>query len=284
MVNKTFIFYHLPKTGGTTIHQGVLSNCFKTKVLIGGYRHVKEYRNDSGALVALAGHSAQRFVDQNSIVFCVFRDPVQRVVSLFYSLKYSRQYKMDPKLTLEEIFLEKPDIYFGPAVPADFCQRAAAITPFPMWYFNDYLIYLSGQGRDTLVDPVSLQPKNHKFSSRIAMNLINQNTCNAIISNIKNNKITLQNNGTKISVPLVVGVTERMPETIKTIGNMLNLNKTFISSWTRNNKHMNASKISSDKYKKISNELRQEILKRNCFNQSIYDIVIQILKNNNIRL
>lgn len=122
-------------------------------------------------------------------MFLFLRDPVERVISHFIEHKNNRY--SAPDVTLEEMFLEKPDNYFGPKYPLPAFSKRAGFHGNSVWASNFYCRALTKTGFGG--------PNPYPITINIA---------DDIIKNIENN--TLFYNGKH--VPCIFGVTERFKE------------------------------------------------------------------------
>ena len=99
---QRILFDHLPKCGGSTINKFLLSQYPQRYTFDSGrnpYNLVKEFRSLSQNLryryKLIIGHNAYQLVDfvhPDTIIFTIFREPVDRIISHYYFVKQNKSH------------------------------------------------------------------------------------------------------------------------------------------------------------------------------------------------
>lgn len=118
MDNETTIFMHIPKTGGTTLYLLFLkqyqpSEIFHHDLYLGENMQLEELPDEAKENIrAVAGHyfyGIHEHIPNPSNYFTMLREPVERVISLYYYFQNIPGYENVKKMTLEEFATNSPE-------------------------------------------------------------------------------------------------------------------------------------------------------------------------------
>ena len=244
------IFYHIPKTAGTNF----------TYVLENNYKHCKKsnfaFVNSKGNPECFFGHAAFTNVlrHPDATMFIFLRDPVERVISHYVEHKNNKY--IEPDFTLEEMFLEKSNLYFpkDKLPPNNLAKRAgfANITP---WGSNFYTRAIHGTG----------------FYGKEPYPLTNEHS-NIVINNINNNCLEFSFQNKLIKIPTVFGITERFKESVDLFAK--------VAGWKRTDyveKSIGRAYSAKRRYN-ASPELIDKITEHNQLDMDIYNAAKQVFE------
>lgn len=251
--NKLISFFHIPKTAGTNFTYVIKNNykhCYINKKKF--YAIDKKTRKK----VCTWGHGGyQNCLEHDSIMFLFLRDPVERVVSHYIENKINAYIAKD--FTLEEMFLENPEIYVSDISPHKRFRKRSGMYQ-ANWGKNFYCRALSGYSYE--------EQEPYIITSDIKNN---------IIGNIKNNTIILKNKyNLDVEIPVVIGITERFNDSLKLFAKIAGW-KTIEYKELSKNRAYNGGKRRYD----ASDELLQAIRDVNTFDIEIYEEAKRVFEN-----
>lgn len=203
--NKLISFFHIPKTAGTNFTYVIKNNYPNCRIDDKGFQAI-DRRTDK--VMCTWGHGGHyNSINNDSTMFVFLRDPVDRVVSHFVEHKGNRY--TNPNFTLEEMFLNKPDLYLGDKEPPAHVMKRAGISSVN-WGKDFYCRALSGSGY------LSKGP----FS-------VGEETKDEIIKNLQDNIVVLTNQkGERVKIPTVFGITENFDDSLKLFAKIAGWNRT----------------------------------------------------------
>jgi hypothetical protein len=86
--DEKIVFLHLPKTGGTTLHNLLINNFHKDKICPERFNGLRNYSTDQlGKFELYSGHfdlPSVNLIPGTKKIIMMIRDPVERLISLYY--------------------------------------------------------------------------------------------------------------------------------------------------------------------------------------------------------
>ena len=109
--NKVIIFLHIPRTGGSSLEAYIGENYFKYQVLSGdNLKKLDSIEIDKRKKIKIViGHfnfGIHQHFPQPSTYITFFRNPVDRIISLFFYAKKNKHHKFHKKIIEESLHLK----------------------------------------------------------------------------------------------------------------------------------------------------------------------------------
>lgn len=220
-ISMSFTIFLMPKTSATTITRAVKFNYGfdikdVTKLNVTsplGYRLIKERFIDAktkkpisgmegndgsifdrtGKKIITTGHKATQncFLDKDTVLLFVLRHPVDRIISWFSIMQKQMKH------SLEDIFINK---------------RHTFIDNIPDKTQKNKILYFGIQGNIPWMHNFYCHALSGK--SIVETNPVDEQICDIIVENLKNNCVVFEWSGRKIKVPAYFGITENNASTL----------------------------------------------------------------------
>lgn len=246
--NKMIAFYHLPKTAGTNF-SFIIENNYKNRCIKNNKAFTWVNKNTRNIECAFGHHGYQAAVkNPNSVIFMFLRNPIERTISHFVEHRNNKYIGMD--FSLKELFIDRPNKYFGPEYPAPYFAKRAGFHGNAQWASNFYCRALTGSGF------IGSNPYP-----------ITQKICNTIKENMENNLLCFKGK----NIPTILGITERFDESVRLFQK--------VAGW-KTIKYVEKSRNRAYNHGKrriiVSKEIVREIALRNRLDMQIYNTAKQL--------